>query len=65
MLMGVCHAVLCFVMPCCLLLSQAEVDQQHTHIRSMITQLQQQERLMIADVKAAKVIPPANRRLAA
>lgn len=34
---------------------QAEVDQQHQHIRSMIQQLQQQEQLMIADVRAAKV----------
>jgi hypothetical protein len=34
---------------------QAEVEQQHRHIRVMIQQLQQQEQLMIADVRAAKV----------
>lgn len=34
---------------------QAEVEQQHKHIKSMIQQLQHQEQLMIADVRAAKV----------
>lgn len=36
-------------------LCQAEVEQQHKHIKSMIQQLQHQEQLMIADVRAAKV----------
>lgn len=52
----------CFMRPCAVLCCatlcnavQAEVDQQHQHIRSMIQQLQQQEQLMIADLRAAKV----------
>jgi hypothetical protein len=36
-------------------MTQAEVDQQHMHIKDMIQRVQQQEQLMIADVRAAKV----------
>jgi hypothetical protein len=36
-------------------MTQAEVELQHAHIRDMIQRVQQQEQLMVADVRAAKV----------
>jgi hypothetical protein len=36
-------------------MAQVEVEQQHMHIKDMIQRVQQQEQLMIVDVRAAKV----------